>query len=63
MHVDVTTRFGMKEEEDGGREEGFDFVLGGAVKFEYAVFKQLNTFLLQNIILNKQKQTGSQHTG
>ena len=27
MHVDVTTRFGGKGEEDGGREEGFDFVL------------------------------------
>ena len=27
MHVDVTTRFGRKGEGDGGREEGFDFVL------------------------------------
>ena len=33
MHVDVTTRFGWKGEGDGGREEGFDFVLARIVGF------------------------------
>ena len=27
MHVDVTTKFAGKGEREGGREEGFDFVL------------------------------------